>query len=114
MSGWNDSYEHVLGVDLVDVGTGARTELDPTATGAQRIGSTLVTSGGSALRGYRLDGSLRFELLAGQDSGYVQTAGPYLYAGSHNSTRFTVIDPSSGRALRTVRTLYPTVLLSPR
>lgn len=114
VGGWNDSYDATMGVDLLDLGTGARRRLDATATVAQLIGSTLIAYGGSALRGYRLDGSLRFELLAGQDSGYVQTAGSHLYVGSGNSTRFVVVDSRAGRILKTVRMLHPTIVLAPR
>ena len=41
-----------------------------------------------AARGFALDGTLRYELLAGADTGYVQVAGRYAYVGSGNSTRF--------------------------
>ena len=117
VSGWSHILvgEHPVqlttGVRLVDIRTGASRPLDSTATRATRVGDTLLTFGGTALRGYRLDGTLRFELLGGQDSGYVQTAGRFAYVGSQNSTRFVVVDVRAGRVLRTVRTASPTIVL---
>lgn len=102
------------GLALVDVTTGAGRTLDATATGVTRVGDTLLAYGGSALRGYDLDGTLRFELLTGQDSGYVQTAGRYVYVGSGNSTRFVVVDVRAGRVLRTTWTPNPTIVLGLR
>lgn len=119
VSGWSYSLagerqiRSTTGIRLVDVRTGEGRPLDSTAAWAVRAGNTLLAFGGTALRGYRLDGTLRFELLAGQDSGYVQTAGRYVYVGSGNSTRFVVVDTRAGRVLRTVRTGYPTIVLGP-
>jgi hypothetical protein len=119
VSGWR--YELVgtqqnhrtIAVRLVDVRTGESRTLDPTAAWVTRVGDTLLASGGSALRGYGLDGTLRFELLAGEDSGYVQTAGRYAYVGSGNSTRFVVVDTRAGQVLGTVKTPYSTIVLGP-
>ena len=99
------------GVQLHPLGASAPRVLDATATGATRVGDTLLTYGGDALRGYTLAGKLRFELLAGADTGYVQVAGPYAYVGSSNSTRFTVVDVSTGRVVGSARTVKPTVVL---
>jgi hypothetical protein len=115
--GWTDSVEgdrstHVpTGVDLVDLTTGAARNLDPTATGARRVRDLLVTSGGSALRAYDLAGNLRFELLRGRDTGYVQTSGRWIYVGRDNSTAFTVVDARAGRVVGTARTPFPTIVL---
>ena len=119
VSGWSYSLmgkqpiRATAGVRLVDVRTGESRPLDSTASRATRVGDSLLAFGGTALRGYRLDGTLRFELLAGQDSGYVQTAGRYAYVGSENSSRFVVVDTRAGLVLRTVRTSYPTIVLGP-
>ncbi len=119
VSGWRYSVEgrrviqSTTGVELIDVRTGDSRPLDSTATGAERVGDTLLAFGGTALRGYRLDGTLRFELLAGQDTGYVQTAGRFVYVGSQNSTRFVVVDARAGRVVGTARTPYPTIVLGP-
>ena len=93
--------------------TGESSTLDSAAAWVTRVGTPCSASGGSALRGYRLDGTLRFELLAGEDSGYVQTAGRYAYVGSGNSTRFVVVDTVAGQVLGTVRTPYSTIVLGP-
>ena len=66
--------------------------LDAKAAGLTRAGSTLLVHGDGPLRGFALDGTLRFELLAGEDTGYVQVAGRYAYVGSGNSTRFAIVD----------------------
>jgi hypothetical protein len=100
-----------IGVTLVELGSETRRVLDPDATTIELAGTTLLVSGGSALRGYRPDGTLRFELLHGADTGYVQTAGRWAYVGSENSTRFTVVDVLSGAVAATVRTPYPTNVL---
>ena len=100
------------GVRLHPLGASAPRVLDATATGATRVGDTLLTYGGDALRGYTLAGKLRFELLAGADTGYVQVAGRYAYVGSSNSTRFTVVDVSTGRVVGSARTVKPTVVLA--
>lgn len=99
------------GVELVDLASGARRSLDRTATGALRAGNVLLTSGGSALRGYDLAGQERFELLRGRDTAYVQTAGRWVYVGRDNSTAFTVVDARAGRIVGTARTPHPTIVL---
>ena len=101
------------GLALIDIATGTSRMLDATATGTTRAGDTLLAHGGTALRGYGLGGTLRFELLAGQDSGYVQTSGRYTYIGSENSTRFVVVDSVAGRMVGTARTPSPTIVLGP-
>ena len=117
--GWNESYEgprHVRttsGVRIVDVRSGVAAMLDETALRAEIHGDTLLTHGGTALRGYWLDGTLRFELLSGNDTGYIQTAGRYAYVGSENSTRFAVVDVRAGRVVGNAHTLKPTVVLGP-
>lgn len=119
VSGWSYSLvgqqptQSTIAVRLVDVRTGESSALDPTAAWVTRVGDTLLASGGSALRGHRLDGTLRFELLAGEDSGYVQTAGRYAYVGSGNSTRFVVVDTRAGQVLGSVKTPYSTIVLGP-
>ena len=119
VSGWKYSppgvqpFQTTIGVRLVDMRTGESRSLDLTATRVMRVGDTLLAFGGPALRGYRPDGTFRFELLAGQDSGYVQVAGRYVYVGSQNSTRFVVVDTQAGRVVRTARTPYPTIVLGP-
>ena len=101
------------GVRLHRVGSSAPRLLDATATGATRAGDTLLAFGGNALRGYTLAGTLRFELLLGADTGYVQVAGRYAYVGSGNGTRFTVVDVVTGRLVANARTVKPTVVFSP-
>ena len=119
VSGWSFSLvgkqptQSRIAVSLVDVRSGETSVLDPTAAWVTRVGDTLLASGGSALRGYRLDGTVRFELLAGEDSGYVQAAGRFAYVGSGNSTRFVVVDTVAGQVLGTVRTPYSTIVLGP-
>ena len=115
-SGWlaDRTGKHTTtGVRLVDVATGATRMLDAKAAGLTRAGSTLLVHGNGPLRGFALDGSLRFELLAGEDTGYVQVAGRYAYVGSGNSTRFSVVDVTDGRVVGLVRTDKPTVFLAP-
>jgi hypothetical protein len=99
------------GVQLHRLGSAKPRMLDATATSAMRVGETLLGYGGTALRGYTLDGRLRFELLAGRDTGYVQAAGRYAYVGTHNSTRFTVVDVAAGRVVGHAALSKPTVLL---
>jgi hypothetical protein len=107
-----DRVKHVsIGVELVDLASGARRSLDPTANGAMRAGSLLLTFGGSALRGYDLAGRQRFELLRGRDTAYVQTAGRWIYVGRDNSTVFTIVDARAGKVVGTARTPYPTIVL---
>ena len=119
VSGWSYSLvgkqptQSRIAVRLVEVRSGESSTLDATAAWVARVGDTLLASGGSALRGYRLDGTLRFELLAGEDSGYVQTAGRYAYVGSGNSTRFAVVDTVAGQVLGTVKTPHSTIVLGP-
>lgn len=99
------------GVTFLDLVTGTSRELDAGASAIAVTGSTLLAFGGSALRGYDLGGRLRFELLPGGDTGYVQTSGRYAYVGSENSTRFTVVDVRAGRVLGRTRTPNPTIVL---
>ena len=99
------------GVQLRVLGSPETRVLDETALSATRVGDTLLVYGGTALRGYGLDGTLRFELLAGRDTGYVQSAGRFAYVGTENSTRFVVVDVRAGRVVGNTRTSKPTVLL---
>jgi hypothetical protein len=114
-SGWSAEAEKraTLGIRLADVDTGATRVLDATASSMQRAGSTLLVHGGGPLRGFRLDGTLRYELLGGTDTGYVQVAGSYAYVGSGNSTRFSVVDVETGRVVGVAATAKPTVVLAP-
>jgi len=117
VSGWTDSwadgrYDHrTTGVRLVDVETATTHVLDATAGGARLVGSTVVTYGGDALRGYRPDGRLRFEVLQGHDTGFVEIAGRYAYVGSENATRYRIVDTRAGRVLRTVKVRKQLVIL---
>lgn len=117
VNGWTDTVEgdrstHVqTGVELIDVTSGARRSLDSTATGVMRARDVLLTFGGSALRGYDLDGKQRFELLRGRDTGYVQAAGRWIYVGRDNSTKFTIVDAQAGRVVGTAKTPSPTIVL---
>lgn len=119
VAGWNISSTETrvtstpIGATLLDLATGTRRELDSRASGVVKTAGTLVTYGGGTLRGYRLDGTLRFELLRGADTGYVQTSGRWAYVGGENSTRFTVVDVQSGRIAGRARTTNPTVVLGP-
>ena len=115
-SGWaTDEFGKLTttGVRYVDVETGATRVLDATARSMTRAGSTLLVHGGGPLKGFALDGTLRYELLAGADTGYVQVAGRYAYVGSGNSTRFAIVDVPSGRVVGLARTDKPTTLLQP-
>jgi len=117
--GWTDSIEGdgdqsthaTTGVEFIDVTSGAQRSLDSTATGAMRVRDVLLTFGGSALRGYDLAGKLRFELLRGQDTGYVQQARRWIYVGRDNSTKFTIVDAQAGRVVGTARTPSPIIVL---
>ena len=114
-TGWTaDAQKRAsFGVWLADVDTGATRLLDGKASSVTRAGSTLLVHGSGPLRGFRLDGTPRFELLGGTDTGYVQIAGRYTYAGSGNSTSFAVVDVEAGRVVGRVRTAKPTVVLAP-
>lgn len=113
-SGWAADGEKrsTLGVRVADVDSGATYVLDAKASSLQRAGSTLLVHGTGPLRGYGLDGTLRYELLDGTDTGYVQVAGGYAYVGSGNSTSFDVVDVRSGRIVGLARTTKPTVVLA--
>lgn len=117
VSGWTNVVEGdrtvhtATGVEIVDVSSGARRSLDSTATGAMRTGDVLLAFGGSALRGYDLGGQVRFELMRGRDTAYVQTARRWIYVGRDNSTAFTVVDARAGKVVGTARTPYPTIVL---
>ena len=114
-TGWamSDRRQTTIGVRLVDVTTGATRTLDAGASSVTRAGSTLLVHGAGLLRGFGLDGTLRFELLEGTDTGYVQVAGRYAYVGSGNSTRFAVVDVQAGKIVGLARTAKPTVVLQP-
>ena len=113
-SGWSTDAagkRTTTGVRLLDVTSGSTRTLDGDATSMTRAGSTLLVHGGGPLRGFGLDGTPRFELLAGTDTGYVQVAGRYAYVGSGNSTRFAVVDVQSGTVVGLALTAKPTVVL---
>jgi len=117
VSGWTDSVEgdrvvhESIGVELVDLASGARRTLDAKALGITTARDVLLTFGGTALRGFDLEGKLQFELLRGRDTGYVQTAGRWVYVGRDNSTRFTVVDARTRKVVGTTTTPYPTIVL---
>ena len=118
--GWTDSAKgdrvahETTGVELIDLTSGVKRSLNPTATQAARARDVLLTFGGSALRGYDLAGKLRFELLGGRDTAYVQTAGRWVFVGRDNSTRFTIVDAGAGKVVGTATTPYPTIVLGNR
>jgi hypothetical protein len=115
-SGWSADAagKHTLvGARLVDVSTGATRMLDARAASLTRAGSTLLVHGTGPLRGFALDGTQRFEVLAGEDTGYVQVAGRYAYVGSGNSTRFAVVDVAAGNVVGSASTARPTTILAP-
>ena len=114
-SGWSAEAEKrtTLGVRIADVDTGVTRMLDAKASSMQRAGSTLLVHGNGPLRGFEHDGTLRFELLGGTDTGYVQVAGAYAYVGSGNSTRFSVVDVQTGTVVGVAGTAKPTVVLAP-
>ena len=107
----NQPNSTTTGLRLQRLGSTASRVLDATAAGVTRSGDTLLAFGGTALRGYDLDGTLRFELLRGRETGYVQTAGRWAYVGGGNSTRFTVVDVRAGRVVGTAGTPKPTTVL---
>lgn len=117
VSGWTDSVEgervvrETIGVELVDLASGAVRSLDAGAIGATRARDVLLTFGGSALRGFDLEGNPTFELLRGRDTGYVQTAGRWVYVGRDNSTAFAVVDARARKVVAAARTPYPTIVL---
>ena len=102
-----------IGVRLLNVATGAARMLDAYAMQAARAGNTLLVYGRDEVGGYRLDGTKRFTVLQGTDTGYVQTAGHWAYVGSDNSTRFAVVDVARGRVVGHVRTAKPTTIFGP-
>ena len=109
------SVQTSTGLRLLDPeGESART-LDEKATGAALVGDTLLAYGGSALRGFTSSGKLRFEALAGQSTGYVQTARGYAYVGVWSGTRFglTVVEARTGRVVGELETSKPLVILDP-
>jgi len=101
------------GLRLLDLRSGASRTLDETAIRATLVGDILLASGGSALRGYTAGGTLKFEVLVGENTGYVQTAGGHAYVGRGNSTRFTIVDVGGGRVVGEARTHKPLVVLGP-
>ncbi len=120
VAGSTESYANGIrsyaatGLRLLDLRTGGARTLDRSSFQATLVGKTLVGHGGTAVRGYGLDGRVRFELTDGiRDSGYVQRAGRYLYVGSDNSTRFVVVDAEDGRIVGRASTTKPTVILGP-
>ena len=115
-TGWSAAggrRQETVGVRVADVATGATRVLDARAASVTRAGTTLLAHGNGPLRGYALDGTLRFELLGGSDTGYVQVAGRRAYVGSGNSTRFVVVDVQTGRVVGLARAKHPTVVLTP-
>lgn len=117
ITGWNmtavnpQAPSSPAGVTLFDLASRTSRELDRGASVIELAGTTLLVSGGSALRGFGPDGTLRFELLGGADTGYLQTSGRWAYVASENSTRFTVVDTRAGTVAGTARTPYPTIVL---
>ena len=115
-SGWSsevDGKQATTGVRVVDIKTGATRLLDAAATSVTRAGTTFLLHGGGPLRGFALDGTPRFELLAGEDTGYVQVAGRYAYVGSGNSMRFTIVDVVHGSVAGHAQSAKPTTILAP-
>lgn len=117
VTGWNltasdpQAPSSAAGVTLFDLVARTTRELDAGASVVDLAGTTLLVAGGEALRGYRPDGVLRFEVLRGSDTGYLQTSGRWAYVGGDNSTRFTVVDTRAGTVTGTARTPYPTIVL---
>jgi hypothetical protein len=109
------TYSHLAhGLELVDVRTGSRTRLDDTASRVSRAGRTLVGHGGTAIRGFGLDGAVRFAVVDPDgDSGWLGRSGRYLYVASANATRYVVVDAVTGRVVGRARTARPTAVIGP-
>ncbi len=104
------------GLRLLDLERETVRTLDDTATAATLVGDTLLAYGGSALRGFTLGGKPRFEALAGQSTGYVQTARGYAYVGRwSNGTEFSlsIVDVDSGSVVGEVYTSKPVAVIDP-
>jgi hypothetical protein len=115
-SGWSTDeagQRTATGVRVVDVKAGTTRLFDAAATSVTRAGTTLLLHGAGPLRGFALDCTPRFELLAGEDTGYVQVAGRYAYVGSGNSTRFTIIDVVRGSVAGHAQSAKPVTVLAP-
>ena len=115
-SGWSseaDGKHATTGVRVVDIKTGATRLLDAAATSVTRAGTTVLLHGAGPLRGFALDGTPRFELLAGEDTGYVQVAGRYAYVGSGNSMRFSIVDVDHGSVAGHAQSAKPVTVLAP-
>ena len=90
------------GVVLVDTRAQSRETIDPSAGAARANGGTLLTfdgrpvaaGSGIGVRGYRLDGRRRFQVLRGEHIANVKVAGRFAYA--LNNSGVAVIDTRSG------------------
>jgi hypothetical protein len=94
------------GVVLVDTQTQSRKTIDPSAGGVRVNGRTLLTfdgrpvaaGSGIGVRGYRLDGRPRFQVLRGEHVANVKVTGRFAYALSNS--RVAVIDTRSGSVVK--------------
>ena len=94
------------GVVLVDTQTQSRTTIDRSAGDARVSGRTLLTfdgrpvaaGSGIGVRGYRLDGRRRFQVLRGERIANVKVTGRFAYALGNSGV--AVIDTRSGSVVK--------------
>jgi hypothetical protein len=94
------------GVVLIDAETQSRKTIDPSAGEARVNGRTLLTfdgrpvaaGSGIGVRGYRLDGRRRFQVLRGEHVADVEVAGRFAYALGNSGV--AAIDTRSGSVVR--------------
>jgi hypothetical protein len=97
-----------LGVRLVDTRTWEVQQVDARATQFAVSGDVLLTAGGPGVRGYSLDGNLRYQVLGDAVVPWVQAAGGYAYLARGESVH--VLDVHAGRVVATLQRQAPQLL----
>jgi hypothetical protein len=100
------------GLTLVQTGSWKTRLIEPDASKVTRSGQTLLATGVRiGLRGYTLDGSLRFHLFGGETLGAPQLVGGLAYLSGCGASCYRIVDPAAGRLIATALPRRETVLL---
>jgi hypothetical protein len=111
VAGWNGHHgarPTPAGAELVDTRNWTAHMLDPRATAVARAGDTIVTAHtswqggtGGGLRGYALDGTLRFHALGDASLSLMATTSARVVVVDTADGSTSIVDASSGAVLRT-------------
>jgi hypothetical protein len=120
--GGNSMRQAPVGLALVHTGSWKARVIEPDASELTQAGRTLLATGvrcepatrfcrGIGLRGFTVDGALRFHLFGNESLSAPQVAGGLAYVTECNASCYRIVDPVAGRLIRKALPKRQTVLV---